>query len=258
MRLQGKTALITGAGRGIGKATAALFCREGANVALLDRCQGPLAAALAEIKAAGGGAAISVVADVGRPEEASKSVSEAAAHFGRLDILINNAAISVARDVLELSCQEWESVLNANLTGQFLMAQAAASHMRNAEGGSIVNISSIQRRISEPGSAAYASSKGGVAQLTRSLAIELANFNIVVNSISPGFIGNTQLSLVDGVDETTTEKFQTFYINSGRIPLRRAGTVGDIAIAALFLASRECAYLTGADLVVDGGLGLTL
>jgi len=257
MRLHGKTALVTGAGSGIGKATAALFCRQGANAVLVDRCQESLAAALAEIEAAGG-SAIGVLADVGNPEDARSAVEQTSAHFGGLDILINNAAISIAKSVLDLSYEQWESVLNANLTGQFLMAQAATPPMRKAGGGSIVNIGSIQGKISEPGSAAYASSKGGVAQLTRSLAIELANFNIVVNSISPGFIGNTQLSMADGVDETTTEKFQTFYVGSGRIPLRRAGTVADVAAATLFLASRECAYLTGADLVVDGGLSLTL
>ncbi len=257
MRLQGKTALVTGAAHGIGKATAALFCREGANVALVDRCQETLAAALAEIRLAGG-SAISSFADVGRPEDARRSVEHTSAHFGGLDILINNAAISIAKSVMELSYEQWESVLNANLTGQFLMAQAAAPQMRKGGGGSIVNISSIQGKISEPGSIAYASSKGGVSQLTRSLAIELASFNIMVNSISPGFIGNTQLSIADGVDETTTEKFRTFYVDSGRIPLGRAGTVADVAAVAVFLASRECGYLTGADLVVDGGLSLTL
>jgi NAD(P)-dependent dehydrogenase (short-subunit alcohol dehydrogenase family) len=257
MRLQNKTAIVTGAANGIGKEMAALFCREGANVVLVDRSPIPLAAALEEIQASGG-TAISVIADVGKPEDARDAVERTTAHFGKLDILVNNAAITIAKSLLELSFQEWESVLNANLTGQFLMAQAAASQMKRWGGGSIVNISSLQARISELGSVAYASSKGGVAQLTRSLAIELANFDIVVNSISPGFIANTQLSMVDGIDETTTEKFSTLYINTGRIPLRRPGNVADIAAAAIFFVSRECGYLTGVDMVVDGGLSLTL
>ena len=124
-------------------------------------------------------------------------------------------------------------------------------------GGSIVNIYSVHRPISEPGSGAYAASNGGVAQLTRNLAIELAESNIVVNSISPGFI-RTRMSIVNGVDETTTPHFADYYVNSGRIPLRRAGLPEEVAAAALFLASRECGYLTGADLVVDGGLTVTL
>jgi NAD(P)-dependent dehydrogenase (short-subunit alcohol dehydrogenase family) len=125
------------------------------------------------------------------------------------------------------------------------------------QGGSIVNICSVHRVITEPNSGAYAASKGGVAQLTRNLAIEFAPDNIVVNSISPGFI-RTPMSIVNGVDETTTPNFVNAYVKSGRIPLRRAGLPEEVAAAALFLASRECTYLTGADLVVDGGLTITL
>jgi 3-oxoacyl-[acyl-carrier protein] reductase len=129
--------------------------------------------------------------------------------------------------------------------------------MRRRGGGSIVNICSVHRLISEPNSGAYAASKGGVAQLTRNLAIEFAPHNIVVNSISPGFI-RTAMSVVNGVDETTTQHFTDYYVRFGRIPLRRAGLPEEIAAAALFLASRECGYLTGADLIVDGGLTITL
>jgi NAD(P)-dependent dehydrogenase (short-subunit alcohol dehydrogenase family) len=152
---------------------------------------------------------------------------------------------------------EWRKILDTNLTAYFVGARAAAREMRKVGGGSVVNTCSVHRLISEPNSGAYAASKGGVAQLTRNLAIELAPDDIVVNSISPGFI-RTPMSIVNGVDETTTERFRNYYVDSGRIPLRRAGLPEEIAAAALFLASRECGYLTGADLVVDGGLTITL
>jgi len=164
----------------------------------------------------------------------------------------------IAREFLELTREEWQKVLDVNLTAYFLCARAAAGATRNGNrGGSIVNIASVHQKISEPRSGAYAASKGGVAQLTRNLAIEFAPYNIVVNSISPGFI-RTAMSIVDGVDETTTEQFVSYYLKSSRIPLRRAGLAEEVAAAALFLAACECAYITGADLVVDGGLTITL
>jgi NAD(P)-dependent dehydrogenase (short-subunit alcohol dehydrogenase family) len=257
MRLKDKVAIVTGAGTGIGKATSLRFGREGAALVLFGLRQTPLATVAQEIEAAGG-RAIAVPGDVGQQQDVIRSVSAAVAHFGGLDILVNNAAISVTRNLMDLSRTEWDRVLSANLTGQFLMAQAAAPEMRKRGGGSIVNISSVQEKISEPQAIAYSCSKGGVAQLTRSLALELGAFNIVANAIAPGFVGNTQMSMTDGVDETTTDKFRTYYVNSGRIPLGRAGTIDDIAAAAVFLASRECDYLTGASLVADGGLSLTL
>ena len=170
---------------------------------------------------------------------------------------MNNAATYVPKAFEALTRDDWWKVLDTNLTAYFLSARAAAREMRKSGGGSVVNICSVHRLISESGSGAYAASKGGVAQLTRNLAIELAESNIVVNSISPGFI-RTRMSIVNGVDETTTPRFTDYYVNSGRIPLRRAGLPEEIAAAALFLASRECGYLTGADLVVDGGLTVTL
>lgn len=183
--------------------------------------------------------------------------SAAARKFGRLDVLVNNAANYIPKSFDELSLQEWHQVLEVNLTAYFIGSRIAAREMRRQGGGSIVNVCSVHRMISEPNSGAYAASKGGVAQLTRNLAIELAKDNIAVNSISPGFI-RTRMSIVNGVDETTTPQFLSFYVNSGRIPLRRAGLAEEIAAAALFFASRECAYVTGADLVVDGGLTITL
>jgi NAD(P)-dependent dehydrogenase (short-subunit alcohol dehydrogenase family) len=255
-RLAAKGAIITGAGSGIGRAIASLFAREGASVALLDR-NGESADILERDLRASGMTAHAMQIDVSDGPKLEQAIAESCRRLGRLDVLVSNAATYVLRSFDEMTEEEWSTVLNTNLTAYFVGARAAAREMRKTGGGSIVNICSVHRLISEPNSGAYAASKGGVAQLTRNLAIELAPQNIAVNSISPGFI-RTPMSVVNGVDETQTERFRIYYIESGRIPLRRAGLPEEIAAAALFLASRECGYLTGADLVVDGGLTTTL
>ncbi len=256
-RLANQVVVITGAASGIGRATAELFAAHGAQVAALDKNSASVRETVDRIRDKGS-QAIAFEVDLANGKQAEDAIAETAAVFGKLDILINNAAMYMAREFLELTRDEWQKVLDVNLTAYFLCARAAARAMRNgAGGGSIVNIASVHQRISEPRSGAYAASKGGVAQLTRNLAIEFAPYNIVVNSISPGFI-RTAMSIVDGVDETTTEQFVSYYLKSSRIPLRRAGLAEEVAAAALFLAGRDCAYITGADLVVDGGLTITL
>ena len=254
-RLTGRIALVTGAASGIGRATASLFAREGARVALLDR-NGSAALEAAEGLRRSGSDAQAWEVDLADGAAAEAAVAKVAEQMGRVDVLVNNAATYVLRSFDQMTREEWRRVLDTNLTAYFLCARAAAREMRR-QGGSIINISSVHRMISEPNSGAYAASKGGVAQLTRNLAIEFAPDNIVVNSISPGFI-RTPMSIVNCVDETTTPQFINSYVNSGRIPLGRAGMPEEIAAAALFLATRECSYLTGADLVVDGGLTITL
>jgi NAD(P)-dependent dehydrogenase (short-subunit alcohol dehydrogenase family) len=252
----GKVALITGAASGIGRATAELLAARGARIAAVDREAQALGATVGAISSSGG-EAVPFVFDLAEVDLIDPFVAEVAEKMGGLDVLVNNAATYVLRDFFTLGRDEWQSVLDVNLTAYFLCARAAARVMRLAGSGSIVNIASVHRVISEPNSGAYAASKGAVAQLTRNLAIELAPYSIVVNSISPGFI-RTAMSIVNGVDETATEQFRTSYVNSGRIPLRRAGCAEEVAAAVLFLASRECTYMTGADLVVDGGLTITL
>jgi len=254
-RLARKSAIITGAGSGIGRATARLFASEGARVALFDRNPESVRAVERDLHGSFGAQAWEV--DVADGAKLEGAVAEVAERFGRVDILVSNAATYVVRSFDEMTEDEWRKILDTNLTAYFVGARAAAREMRKVGGGSVVNTCSVHRLISEPNSGAYAASKGGVAQLTRNLAIELAPDDIVVNSISPGFI-RTPMSIVNGVDETTTERFRNYYVDSGRIPLRRAGLPEEIAAAALFLASRECGYLTGADLVVDGGLTITL
>lgn len=253
LRLRGKAAIITGAASGIGRATAERFAAEGAALGLIDRHESALQALAGELRQ--GVRAVSAVVDLTDSISAEHAVTQLATELGGCDILINNAAIATASPALEMTTAEWNRVLAVNLTAYFVAARAAAARMK--AGGSIVQIASVHRLISEPGAAAYAASKGAVAQLTRSLAIEFAARDIAVNSISPGFV-RTAMSIVDGVDETTTERFLSYYVKSGRIPLGRAGRADEIAAAALFLASRECGYLTGADIVVDGGLTTTL
>lgn len=255
-RLSGRDAIITGAGSGIGRFSAQLFAAEGARVVVLDR-NGNAAHDVEQELRQKGAEAIALRVDLSDWAASEVAVAEAGKKLGGLDILMNNAATYGLSNFDQTSREEWHRVLDTNLTAYAVCARVAAREMRKRGGGSIVNISSVHRLISEPNSGAYAASKGGVAQLTRNLAIELAPDNIVVNSISPGFI-RTAMSVVNGVDQTTTEHFMNYYVQFGRIPLRRAGLPEEIAAAALFLASRECGYLTGADLVVDGGLTITL
>lgn len=255
-RLEGKGAIVTGGGSGIGRATAKLFAAEGARVGVLDKNGTAGRETEQEIRGKGH-EAFAWQVDLSDGEAAEAGVREVAKRLGRIDVLVNDAAIYVPHDFYQTTREEWQRVLDTNLTAYFLCARVAAPEMRKQGGGSIVNICSVHRLISEPNAGAYAAAKGGVAQLTRNLAIEFAPDNILVNSISPGFI-RTPMSIVDGVDETTTEHFKNYYVKFGRIPLRRAGRPEEIAAAALFLASRECGYMTGADLVVDGGLTITL
>ncbi len=256
MRLEGKVALVTGAGRGIGRAIAELFAREGCAVVLAARNGREVADVAGGIEATGG-KALPLSGDVGQPQEAKMLVSRTVDDWGRLDILVNNAGIFTPTSFLDSSLEEWDHVVRVNLYGAIHCARAAARVMvAGGQGGRIINVSSIHAYRAEALSSNYDVSKGAMDQLTRSLAIDLAPHHILVNSIAPGFI-NTSMSVVDGANELESDWFREIYLERRKIPLARAAEPEEVAPAALFLASDESSYITGHVLVVDGGLSVT-
>jgi NAD(P)-dependent dehydrogenase (short-subunit alcohol dehydrogenase family) len=195
-------------------------------------------------------------ADVADFATAEVVVADVVASFGRLDILVNNAAIFEPATILDMTVDLWDRIRRVNLDAVFLWSKLAAAYMVRQQGGRIINISSVNGFLGGEQSAHYNAAKGGINQLTRCFAVELAPYNIQVNAIAPGFI-KTRMSIIDGEDETESEWFQSFYVRRRRIPMARAGRPEEVASAALFLASDDCQYMTGQILVVDGGLTAT-
>ena len=247
-RLKGKVALISGGARGQGAAEAVLFAREGAKVVigdLLDDEGRQIEAQVAEL----GGDATYIHLDVTSADDWEAAVQTALDRYGRLDILVNNAGILGRRTGLEdTTSEQWDAVLNVNAKGAFLGTKAAIPALRDAGGGSIVNISSIAGIIADPtGIPAYQASKGAIRLLTKATALQHAADNIRCNSVHPGLI-------VTAMSEDVLadpDSMQTFF---GSIPLGRLGTVDDIANGVLFLASDDSSFVTGSELVIDGGL----
>jgi NAD(P)-dependent dehydrogenase (short-subunit alcohol dehydrogenase family) len=247
--LEGRVAVVTGAATGIGRASAVLFARAGARVALADVRPDELAAAAAEVRAAGG-EVTTIAADLARPEDCAAVVEGAVRAFGRLDVLLNNAGIGtmvVGGTVESIALERWDLALDVNVRAIYLVSRAAVPHMRG-RGGAIVNISSVSafRGSVERPSHAYAASKGAVLALTRAMAASYGRDGIRVNAICPGVI-RTRLTadIVDGAERAAKE---------GRgIPLGRVGEPEDIARCALFLASDDAGFVSGAALVADGG-----
>jgi 3-oxoacyl-[acyl-carrier protein] reductase len=244
MRLANKVALVTGAGRGIGREMALSFAAAGARVVVADLDAVSAGAVAAEVCAAGGDAR-AVVVDVSDPGLVEHAVRDTVTHFGRLDVLVNNAGVALNRPFLTTTLDEWEHLLRVNLTGTFLCAQAAARVMVPQRAGCIVNVASISGQRGGTGRAAYGSSKAGVILLTRVMAVELAPLGIRVNAIAPGPVDTEQSR------QTHTAATRRAYHE--RIPLRRYGGLEEIAAAALFLASDEASFVTGHVLNVDGG-----
>jgi 3-oxoacyl-[acyl-carrier protein] reductase len=242
--LQGRTALVTGASQGIGRSCALALAAAGARVALAARNEEKLNEVAAQIAAAGGNAAVFALDIAG--EDSIKACAKAAiAHFGSVEILVNNAGITRDGLAMRMKRADWDDVLNTNLTGAFLMTQAMLSPMLKARWGRIVNITSVVGETGQAGQANYAASKAGLIGLTKSLARELASRNITANAVAPGYIETAMTAVLD-------EKQRTSMLAA--IPLARPGADADIAAAVRFLASDDAAYITGHVLDVNGGM----
>jgi len=249
--LTGRVALISGAARGIGLAIAQRFQSEGAKVFLLD-CDAQAGAQAARDLALmhADNPAVFVPADLRHESQINSAIEEVRVTTGRLDILVNNAAIEFERPFLELTTGDWDSILSVNLRGAFLLTRLALP-LFPPEGGSIVNISSIHATHAFPGSLPYACAKAGLVAMSRNLALELAPRHIRVNCISPGYI-DTRLwdEYLKGVSNPSEVAEQTTALH----PIGRRGKPSDVADAALYLANGSSSFVTGVDLVVDGGL----
>lgn len=248
MRLSGKIALVTGSSKGIGRAIAERFAREGADV-VINYNSDPAGAQEAAVNARTEGVrAVAIQADLGTVAGVRSLVAQAIAQMGRLDILVNNAGVEKHAPFWEVTESDYDKVLNVNLKGVFFTTQAMVEHLRrDGRGGRIVNISSVHEELPFPNFAAYCASKGGLKMLTRNLAVELGPLGITINSIAPGAIAtpiNTALL-------NNPAKLQSL---TNQIPLGRLGKPEDVAGLAVFLASDEAAYVTGSTYVVDGGL----
>jgi NAD(P)-dependent dehydrogenase (short-subunit alcohol dehydrogenase family) len=248
-RLDGKVALVTGGSSGIGEATAKLFAREGAKVVIAD-VQAEKGRQLASAICAEGGEASFVRADVSRDAEAKHMVEFAVSRYGRLDVLFNNAGIESPKPEVETSESEWDRVMAVNAKGVFLGTKHAIDAMRRSGGGSIINTSSIFGLVGSPGFAAYHASKGAVRLFTKSTALAHAKENIRANSIHPGVIETPMLAEVIAA-EPDAEAARTEWMKGE--PLGRFGRPEDIAFGALYLASDESSFVTGTELVIDGG-----
>lgn len=249
-RLAGKIAVVTGAGGGIGRAVAQLFAAEGAHVVIAD-VDGAAAAAAAEAIQASGGHARAATVDVSRGQDVSALVRMLEQEHGRADVVVNNAGINVRADFRHLTDEEWVRLREVNLDGVVRIARDCFPLLKAAGQGSLVNVASIMGHRGLRQLAAYSATKGAVAALTRALAVEYAPFGIRVNTLSPGFV---ETALTDRVLRNPAIRQALL----DQTPMRRFGTGEDVARAALFFASDDSSFVTGAELMVDGGMSAGL
>ena len=244
--LKDKVALLTGASQGIGRETALALAEAGAKVAAAARNEEKLASLVSEIVNAGG-EAIAIKMDVADPEQIKSGFKQVLEKFSRLDILVNNAAITRDGLALRMKQEDWDAVIRTNLTGAHLCIQQALSTMMRARVGRIINIASVVAQMGNAGQANYVAAKAGLVGLTKAIAIEIASRNITVNAVAPGFIATP---MTDVLSDKVKEELKN------RIPLGRMGSARDVASSIVFLASDEAAYITGHVLDVNGGLYL--
>jgi 2-deoxy-D-gluconate 3-dehydrogenase len=243
--LAGRVALVTGASRGIGRAIAVALAAAGAAVACAARSRDRVDAAAAEIAAAGG-RALAVRVDVTRPEQITAGVEEVAAALGPVDVLVNNAGITIEKKTTEVTDEDWDIVLATNLTAMFRCARAVVPGMIRLERGKIINVGSMYGVIGVPRYAAYCASKAAADGLTRSLAAEWARHGIQVNCLAPGYV-NTDIPRAAMADERTRALFLS------KVPARRIGEPEEVGALAVYLASPASDFMTGQTVYLDGG-----
>ncbi len=242
--LKDRVAIVTGASQGIGRATALALARAGAKVVCAARNAEKLAAVAAEIAAAGG-ESIAVTMDVAESEQIKAGFKQVVETYGRLDILVNNAAITRDMLALRMKQEDWEAVLRTNLTGAHLCIQQALGVMLRQRSGRIINVSSVVAQTGNAGQANYVAAKAGLIGLTKAIAVEVASRNITVNAVAPGFITTPMTDVL-------TQPVKDALL--ARIPLGRMGADADVASAIVFLASDEAGYITGHVLDINGGM----
>ncbi len=247
-KLDGRSAIVTGAGNGIGRAVALAFAAEGADVLCADIARDDAETVAAEINGTGGGRAAARHCDVADSVSAQQTVTAAVDAFGGLDIVVCNAAVfSPITTIADMTEHDWQQALNVNLTGAFHVCKYAIPHLRAAGGGSIILMASQMARVANAGQAAYCTTKGALVQLAKGMALDHADDNIRVNTLSPGGIATGRLAKRFG-DLDAAER-----IWGPKHPMGRLGRPDEIARGAVFLASDDASFMTGADLLLDGG-----
>jgi len=242
--LKDKVALVTGASQGIGRVTALALAEAGAKVAVAARNAEKLNAVAAEISATGGQAQ-AVLMDVSDAEQIKAGFKLVLEKFGKLDILVNNAAVTRDGLALRMKLEDWDAVIRTNLTGAYLCTQQALGPMMRQRWGRIINVTSVVAQTGNAGQANYVAAKAGLIGLTKAIAVEIASRNITVNAVAPGFISTP---MTDPLPDKVKQEMQA------KIPLGRMGTDRDVAAAIVFLASEEAGYITGHVLDVNGGM----